>query len=414
MNQFIFILSIYIVGRTYSVLLFDDITDNTKQIISPFLGVSFYSLSIALLYLINVKITIASLFFVLFLIWNFILFFKSKIISYNWSIDYFVVNLKNLLSLSNNVIFSLYFLLALLFIIIGYADATPDSTQFEGLGRFLSQGGTINNRVPYIDFLISGRFLVVASMHCINRLFGSYSLYTLNPTLAFWFLGSIGFFFFSFISDLPNRIKIILISTLIVSISFFKHFYNFVFDIHSNTITMVFFSLSIIAQYLYCKLNLKSWLYLGSFFIGMATLVRIEMLMFSMIFFIILSNIVNNNYYLCRNCWMIFLSTALPWRIFTIHLISKGSFYASSHEILLTVFVILIFCVFSLLLTKINYSITWFLKGCYVFLFLLLFILLILYPNKIDNGFNIFLKYWLMGHDAWLLFSLSFLVYFFD
>ena len=75
-NQLYFILSIYVVGFTFSSLLFSGIKIHIRHLASPLMGIAFYSFSVGLLYSFNISISIITLYFVLILQWSTIFFIK--------------------------------------------------------------------------------------------------------------------------------------------------------------------------------------------------------------------------------------------------------------------------------------------------------------------------------------------------
>jgi len=391
-NQLYFILSIYVVGFTFSSLLFSGIKIHIRHLASPLMGIAFYSFSVGLLYSFNISISIITLYFVLILQWSTIFFIKRirdretdlKTICLDITKNHFT---KNALG-----IFSIYLLLSTIFIFFGSPNVSPDSTQYEGVGRFLAQGGTIKDRVPELAFLINGRFLVVGAMHCINRLFGSYNLYALYPLLTAWCLGFLGILFYSLNKELPKNYKLFLSIIFILTLGLYKNYVYHGIRISSNGLTMMYFSLSILCLYIYTHKENISWVYFGSFLLGVASLVRIDMLIFSSIYFLVQSKIIKNNYLATRNSCIIFLSIALPWRLFTLHLFPSHTWYINQNQVILILFVNVALALFMIISTKLKFSIQWLYKAGYIFIPSLMIIFFIIDSSIIHLGWNLFIK----------------------
>ena len=156
-NQLYFILSIFIVGFSFSTLLFSGLKDQIRYLVSPLIGIAFYSFSVGALYCLNTSITIAKIYFILFLIWSLILFLNFKYQENDFKTVFTNIFI-NHFSLNTLGIFLIYTFLGFIFIHIGSPNVSPDSTQYEGVGRFLAQGGTIKDKIPELPFLINGRF----------------------------------------------------------------------------------------------------------------------------------------------------------------------------------------------------------------------------------------------------------------
>ena len=122
-------------------------------------------------------------------------------------------------------------------------------------------------------------------MHCINRLFGSYNLYSLYPLLTVWFSILLVAVLLKLSSGLSIKGIIFLIVSFLFTLLFNKSFIYHGIRISSNGLTMIYFSLSIISLYAFTYEKNLYWLYLGSFLLGVASLVRIDMLIFSFIYF---------------------------------------------------------------------------------------------------------------------------------
>ena len=390
-NQLYFILSIYVVGFTFSSLLFSGIKIHIRHFTIPLIGIAFYSFAVGFLYSFNINVTIIAIYLVLFVLWSSILFIKNIKYQKNNFKTVCTTIIKNHLTKNALGIFSIYLLLSTIFIFLGSPNVSPDSTQYEGVGRFLAQGGTITDRVPELAFLINGRFLVVGAMHCINRLFGSYNLYALYPLLTAWCLGFLGILFYSLNKELPKNYKLFLSIIFILTLGLYKNYVYHGIRISSNGLTMMYFSLSILCLYIYTHKENISWVYFGSFLLGVASLVRIDMLIFSSIYFLVQSKIIKNNYLATRNSCIIFLSIALPWRLFTLHLIPSHTWYINQNQVILILFVNVALALFMIISTKLKFSIQWLYKAGYIFFPSLMIIFFIIDSSIIQLGWNLFI-----------------------
>ena len=244
-NQLYFLISVYLVGSFFSILLFKNLKLSVRYFVTPLLGVSFLSFSVGCLIVFHVPIQLVSVFVVLLILW---------ILLYYHSYYRAVGEEKSILSdfkgywPSKEFISSLFLfsIIATFFVFWGKSSPGSDSTQFEGIGRFLANGGTLKDQPPYLAFLLNGRLLVVGAMHCLNRLYGGYSLYALNPTILIWSLGFFTLLFRDLMGDLPRERKFILIGLFFLAMFLCKNFFTQIFLIHSNAFAMIYFSLAII------------------------------------------------------------------------------------------------------------------------------------------------------------------------
>jgi hypothetical protein len=307
--------------------------------------------------------------------------------------------------------FVLYAVVSCFFSLTAFADASPDSTQFEGAGRYLAQGGLANPNTPDMAFMLNGRLLIVGAMHALNILFHGYSLYALNPTICVWLLFFLAYTIFMLNKTVDKVIRSFLVFFFAITLGFYKHFFNGMFDIHSNQLAMIFLSLSVISLHLYTVREEKSWVYIGSFAIGFACLTRVDMLLCSLIFFFLLNLIRNIDYKTIKYSWFIFFIIFLPWRIFTLFYTSLDVWYANVLDITLLVGANIMLCLLSIPLhkyTRIPFIL--FRRAPFILAPVIILLLIILTPEKVQLSWNLFVKYILIGHSTWLLLIISLII----
>ena len=294
---------------------------------SPFIGIGFYSLSVMILFVLNYPLTLSRLFLLTGIIWictyNIFKFQNSN----NNSKIFTEIIFNRLFLFKSFVCFSAYFLLVL-FCIKGFiTDASPDSTQYESVGRFLAQGGTLKDDVSLKPFLINGRLVLVPAMIGIARLFGCYTPYAFYPMLSFWLLITITIILYDLMDNINRSHRLILSLVFFLVLGFYKNFFNYSFDIGSNSVSMVFFSLSILSLLLFLKYEAHQWLYFGSVSVAIGTLARTDMLVFSLIYLFQLYRVCEQDSSSFIKAAFIFVILAFPWRIITFSFIPFVSFW---------------------------------------------------------------------------------------
>ena len=294
------------------------------------------------------------------------------------------------------------------FVLSVIGNAGPDTTQFEATGRYLTQGGLVDLNTPQITFMLNGRLLIVGAMHAINRLFHGYSLYALNPTICVWLLFFLTYTFFMLNKKVDKIARISLIILFVITLGFYKRFFIGMFDIHSNQLAMIFFTLSIISLYLYLVSEEKKWIYIGSFLIGFACLTRVDMLLCSLIFFFLLTLIRKIDYKTLKYSWYIFLILLFPWRIFTLYYTPVDTWYANATQLYLLIGANFILFFLSILLHKYNrISFTLIRYSPFILGSIIILLLIIFSPEKVRLSWNLYIKYILFGHSTWLLLIIS-------
>ncbi len=409
-NQLLFIISSYIVGGIFSLLIFRSLKPIIRFGIAPLIGISFLSLSVGFLIMLKVPIDLMLIFSTLVFFWSIVFVIEGLGLMGNKSKAVLLTEIRLWLGKESISLFIVFSIIAFIFIKLGVSTTGSDSTQFEGIGRFFANGGTVKNDPPMLQFLLNGRLLVIGAMHCLNRLFGAYSLYALNPTLVIWFLGLITLFLYNEISSFPKIKKLLLICLSVFLTIGYKNFYFQIFSIHSNAFAMVYYSFAIICIYKFVKSSEPAWVVLGSFMMGTATLVRVDMLVFSLIFFVILSDQIFDNKSLLLKSWLVFYIVALPWRLFTISFTVWGDWYVSLEQILLLIITHFGLTAVTLLPQKrfslINSNLSYL---CMTAAFILILSLTIVYPHGLTLGWDIFIKYRLLG-QKWLFLTISILL----
>ena len=407
MYQWVFLIFIYLLGSLYINTLFPYLSRMDCQLLSPFFGVGFSSLAVGFLLILSIPLSLLRLFILLIIIIYITrLTFKKT--------SYYVLPWSKILSgiLSNvfSFTFVLYALISGLAVIVAFGYASPDSTQFEGAGRYLAQGGLAQKTTTQIAFMLNGRLLIVGAMHAINRLFNGYSLYALNPTLSIWFIIFLAFKYFYLLRNMEKFTRIILVLFFVITLALYKHVFNGMFHIHSSQLAMIFFTISIISLYLFSIGEEKIWIYIGSLAISFACLTRVDMLLCSLIFFFLLILISRTNLQTMKYSWCIFFMTLLPWRVFTYYYTPWSKWYVSGEQLSLLIGANILLCGLTFVLLKYNraymqvYRISPFILGPIIIL-----IAGLLSPDKIQLGFNLFILYILLGHGSWLLFTISFI-----
>jgi hypothetical protein len=411
-NQLYFLISVYLVGAFFSILLFKNLKPGVRYFVTPLLGVSFLSFSVGCLIVFHVPIQLVSVFVVLLILW---------ILLYYHSYYRAVGEEKSILSdfkgywPSKEFISSLFLfsIIATFFVFWGKSSPGSDSTQFEGIGRFLANGGTLKDQPPYLAFLLNGRLLVVGAMHCLNRLYGGYSLYALNPTILIWSLGFFTLLFRDLMGDLPRERKFILIGLFFLAMFLCKNFFTQIFLIHSNAFAMIYFSLAIICLYSFSKSGNESWLTLGSFLMGTATLIRIDMLIFSLLYFVLFANVVNSDQSALKKSWATFFLISFPWRLFTLYYTPFDVFYVNASHIILLLIANIGLAVFSFVAQKKTFHLFRNLPLLFTVGILALISLTPLFrPENLKLAWEVFIKYRLLGQDWFFLFTASLLMLF--
>jgi len=130
------------------------------------------------------------------------------------------------------------------------------------------------------------------------------------------------------------------------------------------------------------------------------------MLIFSIVYFLIQSKIIQDNYIFTRNSWLIFLFIALPWRLFTIHLIPIHTWYINLTQVLVLLSANIVMAIFTIVSTKLKFSIQWLYKAGYIFIFSIMIILLIIDSSIIQLGWNLFIKSILLS-ESWLSYTIA-------
>ena len=405
MYQWAFLIFLYLIGLLYINVLFPNLSNNHRQLLSPFFGVGFSGVVVGLLLIARIPLSLPYFFICLFLILIFgkILLKNLYLQNLSWR-QLFTHTSSNVLS----IYFVLYLVISCFFVLSGFADASPDSTQFEATGRYLAQGGLVHSSTPQMAFMLNGRLLIVGAMHAMTRLFGGYSLYALNPTMCVWLLLFLAYTIFILNRKVDKVTKIFLLFFFVITLGFYKHFFNGMFDIHSNQLAMIFFTLAIVSLYLFAVSVEKSWVYVGSLAIGFACLTRVDMLMCSLIFFFLLTFIHKTNYKTIIYAWSIFLVLLLPWRMFTLNYTPWGVWYVGPEKLYFLIGVNIALCLVSVMIHKYNimhftlFKKSPFILGSIIILFLIFFI-----PEKIQLSWNLFIKYILLGHSTWLFLVIS-------
>ncbi len=405
MNQCAFLIFLYFMGLLYTNVLFPYLNNRDRRLLSPFLGIGFSGVAVGLLLIVGIPISLPSFSICLLLILYFarVLIKKLSLDALSWSQSF-----NKILSDVFSVPFVFYAVLSCFFSLTVFADALPDSTQFEGTGRYLAQGGLVNPNAPDMSFMLNGRLLIVGAMHALNRLFHGYSLYALNPTMCVWLLFFLAYTIFMLNKTVDKVTRIFLVFSFAITLGLYKHFFNGMFDIHSNQLAMIFFTLAIVSLYLFAVSVEKSWVYVGSLAIGFACLTRVDMLMCSLIFFFLLTFIHKTNYKTIIYAWSIFLVLLLPWSMFTLNYTPWGVWYVGPDKLYFLIGVNITLCLFSVMIHKYNimhftlFKRSPFILGLIIILFLIFFI-----PEKIQLSWNLFIKYILLGHSTWLFFVIS-------
>jgi hypothetical protein len=390
-------------------MLFLDLGPLIRSILAPLIGVYFASQSIAVLYIFNLGASILGWTITILLTWMCLFIVRARL--KNNSINVFR---KYCFEKWDSATFLggllLYSLLAYVFVKTGEATVVPDSTQFEGVGRLISQGGRISDKVPWLSFLVNGRLLVIGALHALNRLFGAYALYGYFPLVSTWFLIFLGSLILT-CSQFENRkVSIALTIIIIASLGCYKNFYQYAFMIHSNITAMIYFSSAIISVYVYSRTNQKSWLFFGSLSMGVATLVRTDMLLFSLVFLIAMSSLENLKYSILKYCLIIFFLVSLPWRALTLPFVPTHSFYVNTDQILLLIFLNICVAILMVLSRKYLNSTQWLEPASYIAYAVLTLIVFIVSPEIVGHGWNLFVKYIMIGYDNWLSLTLLILL----
>ena len=405
--QLILLIFVYLAGSLFIWLILPQLKSIDKQLLSPFIGIGFSAIAVGALLILQLSLTLISFFISLLLIFFTIKQILNKILPQyvpsKFSIKEFVFD-------TISIPLIVYVIISILFVKIGYGNASPDSTTFEGIGRYLEQGGILKSNVLELPFILNGRLLIVGSMHVINRMFHDYHLYALNPTICVWLLIFLSYTILKVYSPI-NKLNRFSIFLFLISLGLYKHYFNGMFDIHSNQLAMVYFTLSIVSLYLFSALNDRVWVYIGSLTMGFACLTRIDMLMGSLIYIFLLS--VNNkiNSKILVRCYSIFFIVCLPWRIFTLYHTPWDVWYVSFLPIITLLGANIILCLLSILMHKYNrMSFTLFRRfplilGPVIILFLIFFM-----PEKIKLSWDLFIKYILLGHSTWLLLIISLII----
>ena len=258
-------------------------------------------------------------------------------------------------------------------------------------------------------FIINGRLLIVGAMHAVNRLFGGYNLYALNPTICYWFVLFVVFLLADLFYVSSRKVKISILILFAVTLGMNKTFLNASFFIHSNAFALVYFCSAIISLYMYSKTGAKSWIYFGSFMLGIATLVRTDMLIFSLIYYALLAKVINNDFVLWRNSWIIFFVISLPWRIATFPLISGANWYVGANQILFLLLCNIVFAVVTNILLYTGKSISWIPKAGLISCAVFFMALTTISPSKFYLGWKMFVVYILFG-DVWLAAAISVMI----
>ena len=404
-NQLYFLISVYLVGAFFSILLFKNLKPGVRYFVTPLLGVSFLSFSVGCLIVFHVPIQLVSVFVVLLILW---------ILLYYHSYYRAVGEEKSILSdfkgywPSKEFISSLFLfsIIATFFVFWGKSSPGSDSTQFEGIGRFLGNGGTLKDQPPYLAFLLNGRLLVVGAMHCLNRIYGGYSLYALNPTILIWSLGFFTLLFRDLMGDLPRERKFILIGLFFLAMFLCKNFFTQIFLIHSNAFAMIYFSLAIICLYSFSKSVNESWLTLGSFLMGTATLIRVDMLIFSLLYFVLFASVVDSDQSALRKSWAVFFLISVPWRLFTLYYTPFTVFYVNASHIILLLIANIGLALFSFFAQKKMLNLFRNLPLlCSVGIFTLIVLSPLFRPEGLQLAWEVFIKHRLLGQDWLFLFT---------
>ena len=192
---------------------------------------------------------------------------------------------------------------------------------------------------------------------------------------------------------------------------FCKKFYLQIFSIHSNALAMIYFSLAIICLYSFSKTKIESWLILGSFLMGTATLVRVDMLIFSLLYFVLFASVVDSDQSALKKSWSIFLVISIPWRLFTLYYTSFDVFYLNAGHIILLLIANIGLAFFSILLQKKMLNLFRNMPLLFTLGIIALITLSPLFrPQGLQLAWEIFVKYRLLGQDWLLLFIVMILM----
>lgn len=408
-NQFLFVISNYIVGILFTPILFNGFSTRMNCLIAPFVGVGVWGLSVGIVYMSGFKTTMPSLLLTIAVAWLGV----SQIVAkgrYGEKVKGSALNVgKAIVSGDNAVLFSLFVLLALSFLALGIGRVSADSTQFEGVGRLLAQGGTIESPVRELPFLLSGRFLIVGAMHGINRLFGGYGLYALNPVIAYWFLLFLCVSLSRMITFSSKTVRVAILLGFVACLGFNKNYLNASFFIHNNAFAMMYYGLSLIGLYLYAVSRERMWVYFGSLMLGIAALTRVDMLIFSIIYFATFAKAIDDDTTLWRNAWLIFLAVSVPWRLMTLPYIPGRYWYAGSYTILLLALCNIAFGIISTCLLYLKKGIRWIPKTGLILSLVMLPALFVFLPSQFHLGWRLFLGHILFG-KVWLATAVSVII----
>lgn len=143
--------------------------------------------------------------------------------------------------------------------------------------------------------------------------------------------------------------------------------------------------------------------------LGIAALTRVDMLIFSLIYFTIFAKIIDDDVSLWRNAWLIFLVISLPWRHITLPYIPGQDWYLGSHTILFLVLCNIAFGIISTYLLYIKKSVHWIPKTGLVVSIILLLFLIVFMPSKFHLGWKLFLGHILFG-KAWITTAISLII----
>ena len=349
MYQWAFLIFLYLLGLLYIDILFPDLQNRDRQFLSPFFGVGFSALAVGLLLIVRIILSLWVFIMCLLIILCLARVFTQKFSLYTFSLRQ---SLNKFLFDVFSAPFLVYAVLSYLFSMIVLSDASPDSTQFEGAGRYLVQGGLVNFNTPQMAFMLNGRLLIVGAMHALNRLFHGYHLYAVNPTMSVWLLLFLAYTIFVSKKTIDKVTRIFLAFFFMITLGFYKHFFNGMFDIHSNQLAMIYYSLAIVSLYFFVERREQNWVYVGSLAIGFACLTRVDMLFCSLIFFFILVFILASDHKTTKYCWYIFLVVLLPWRIFTLYYTPWNIWYVSAKQLSLLIGANIGLCIASFVLHK--------------------------------------------------------------
>jgi hypothetical protein len=139
---------------------------------------------------------------------------------------------------------------------------------------------------------------------------------------------------------------------------------------------------------------------------GTATLIRVDMLIFSLLYFVLFANVVDSDQSALRKSWAVFFLISFPWRLFTLYYTSFNVFYVNASHIILLLIANIGLAVFSFVAQKKMLNLFRNLPLlCSVGIFTLIFLSPLFRPEGLQLAWEVFIKHRLLGQDWLFLFT---------